>query len=336
MFYDSVVEIKFTKNVKNDFLEYITLNFPMRTIGVIGEGFSYTRELERKGNGVVFIDKSIPDEVAVIVTNDNAININKAKISNKPYVVLTDGVPTSAFSKYAVNGNRIDKYEYPKQVFIDMLSNPHKLQAESGCLALEVLVECIGIVGSTLITARAKRARDRAFDLKNLLTAYDTPEQVVATCATAIEYIDGLTFRLFIDYVMSKERVGNLARTRFYSAFSVLFLIRRFTNIDFCVILPYMDSLRARMLAQSLGIPLPQGKAKSFDNADYLLSMVEELLPTEKELLELKKRFDFLTPSAPVELNALINDYSLATECVDEDNLYTNLVKAGYFDALIE
>ena len=94
--------------------------------------------------------------------------------------------------------------------------------------------------------------------------------------------------------------------------------------------------MRARMLAHSAGLPLPIATPKRCDNAERLIVFVEDLLPTEKELIQLKNRFDFLVEDVHIEIKPLLNDYLLATEYLQEDNLYTNLVKAGYFDALIE
>ena len=308
----------------------------MRTVGVYKESFCYTHLLEKGGNRVVNINDKVPDEVALLVVDGSSLSINRAKMSRVPYVVVAKGAPIGAFSKYYIKGNLITKYEYPNVLFIETNKDPKSLQAECLTLLLEVLAECLGALGSAVVDRRSKEAQVAGSRLKSMLNKPLTTEEIITECAAVVEQLDGITFRFFIDYLIALQGDESYAHARFYSVFSALFLNRRFTNIDFCVILPYMDSMRARMLAQSAGLPLPIATPKRCDNAERLIAFVEDLLPTEKELIQLKNRFDFLVEDVHIEIKPLLNDYLLATEYLQEDNLYTNLVKAGYFDALIE
>ncbi len=326
------MEFKFTKNVIEDVTAYVLKNFPYSSVALIGAE-NLLPYLEKQGNKVYAQKEKVQENVRLIIVAYNDDLIDYYKNYDIPLIVITKGAPIGVFSKYAVIDFHIVEKRYPKFVFFDTEDEERTLQKEISAVAISLLTECYLIVGSNLRNDYVKEAYSFIEPLKESMLKFNTNREQILLITGVFERLGIAEFTSLIDALSRMRAMGDVCSVRFYSAFLLLYLIRWFTNIDFCVILPYMDVVRLRIMCETLGIE--QDLAPLTREISYDFDLVKNMLPTKEELTYLLSRFKTeLAVSEGQDYDAILTDWTLVAELSKKPNLLTTIVRAGYVDAL--
>lgn len=329
------METVFSSSPIQDVALYVLTHFPYSPAGVVGEDEGLFYALEKQGNKVYRIEDDGAECARVIIAVGGSREVDIAKRTELPYVVLCRGVPLSAIQKIGVYDYHILEYGYPKIIFIDESKDVFELQAEISVLSLGIMAEAIGLIGTGLRNEKAREAREVVFKIKEALNNFSTNYETLRLLTDCIKRIDGAPYFALLERIVEDRCIGNSLCARFYSVFSLLYLIREFTNIDFCVILPYMDLVRARMLADGMGAKIATEKVTEKD-ISYALGLVKDLLPSREELASYVERFRLEAGRETVDFKMLLSDFVLCAALSEKSNLSVDLVRSGYIDALID
>ncbi len=330
------MEIYFSARAEEDLVLYINEHYPQVTVGLTSLCRELAYALEKQGNKVYcFDDETIDERARLLVAIGDSEAIDKAKVQSLPYVVLSKDISLSSIQNIAVKGCQIMEYNYPNAVFIDTVHNEYHLQAEVTALALGVILESVGIVGSGLRTERAKDARDGVVRLMQTLADFKTTKETLEVVVDVLRSIGGAPFYALLDRFTFLRCAKNVAHARFYSIFSLLYLIRLFTKMDFCAILPYMDVVRVRTLCEEMGIS-SSASALSAKDLTYKLSIVDGLVPSIQELKGYLDRFWLEEGRVNVDFSLILTNVLLSASKAPKTNMLVDLVEAGFIDALLD
>ncbi len=319
-----------TVTAKSDLINYIANTFPHSPIAFYGEESELVGALERAGNRVYVCPKKVADDARAVVVAYADCYLKEAKAEGLPLVVLTRGAPIEAFTNKAIIDNQYLETGYPKRVFIDIERGERVLQRSVLTLGFTLYVELVGVLGSGLKDARASFAFKRLKDVKERLLGFCSNAELLSFLVDVIKELNGVELTECFNYVASSRVGEDACSVRFYCAFSLLYLIRWFTNIDFCVILPYIDVVRLRELCKARGVK--QWRSPLNRDPRYELSLVKPFLPTQEELTLLLSQFR-LTGDERVKLEEILSDFTVATELARQPNIFIKLVSSGYVDA---
>ncbi len=324
------MEYSLTVSAKTDLVNYISKNFPNSPLAFYGKGGELVDAFERGGHKVFVCPKQLPENVRAVVVAYADWWIGEVKPSGVPLVVVTKGAPIEAFTNKTIKDNQYLETGYLKHVFIDIKDGELVLQKHLLTLGLSIFTELVGVLGSGVRDARATVAFKTLQELKERLLNFCSNSELLNFLAEIIEKLGGVELVECFNYV-SFARVGEDAcSVRFYCAFSLLYLIRWFTNIDFCVILPYIDVVRLRELCKTRGVK--QWRQPLDRDVRYELSLVKPFLLTQEELALLLSQFR-ITGEERVTLEEVISDFTVATELARQPNIFITLVSSGYLDA---
>ena len=328
------MEIVFSDNPISCAVDYIKSNYPYCDIGAIGELGELEYLLNKCGNRVINIALEECESARFIVAFGQDEEIDLAKSKGLPYMVISDGVPLSAFHSFGIYNYQKVEYGYPNIVIFDNSKNEYLFQAEARILLLSLYLECLSVLGSGLRGKKQGVSENLLKELRPMLCEFRTIEEILALCNKCIRALGGLEYVAFLNKVLDLYHPENLLHARFYALFSLLYLERRFTNIDFWVILPYMDEVRVRMLAETNGIKPPLSARRKVE-LSYLLALVEGYIPTEEELDFCLNGFRLEAGVERVDLSAILSAIILSAELCPKKELVRDIVESGYLDALI-
>ena len=328
------MELVLTKKALEYAVDYIKSRYPYCEVGMVGRFDELKYALEKGGNKVSDLASKEPDGARVVVAVGGDEEIDEAKSKGLPYVVLTRGVPLSAFQEFGIYNFQKVEYGYPNLVIFDNSQDEFLFQAEVRILLLSIYLECLSTLGSGLKGERQKRAKNLMEEMRKECDEFRTQEELLEFARESIEALGGLTLLAFLNKALSLYHPTNTVYAKFYAVFSLLYLTRRFTNIDFWVILPYMDEVRVRMLAEAQGIDPPRSGRRSVEVA-YLLSLVEKYIPTEEELVAHLNAFRVEAGVERVDLDAILSALIMGATFCPKKEMVKDIVESGYLDALI-
>lgn len=330
------MEVYFSSVAEQDTALYILSHYPRVAVGMVGSNESLKYALEKQGNKVYMYDEKGMDERArFLIAIGGSEEVDIAKKLSLPYIVLSRDVPLSSMQKIGINDFQIMEYSYPNAVFIDTCKNYFHIQAELTTLALGVMLEAVGIVGTGLRNERAKSAYNGVIKIKKLLASFVGYEEMFDTIKETLALIGGAPFVAMVDKFAFLRCGDNLTHARFYSIFSLLYSIRLFTKCDFCAILPYMDLVRVRMLCEEMGLEISTSTVVAKD-LTYNFSLIDELVPTKGELKGYLDRFWLEGDRVNLDFELLLTNILLASCKVPKTSMLVKLVECGYIDALID
>ena len=330
------MENLFTECPIEEVTKYLKEHFPYVTIGIVGEWEGLQYAIEKGGNLTQALSgiEHFP-EVCFIVACGGSEEIDVAKSYRLPYLVLTKELPISAFQKIGINDFQIMEYGYPNIVIIDTNKNELQLQGGLTFLLLSILLECVGIVGSGLREGRVREAKEITQKVKEMLLDFAPIKEVLPEISELLEKISGARFSCSLERIIALNFPTEFAHARFYSIFCLLYVLCLFTKIDFCVILPHMDLIRVRMLAEEIGLKIVP-KTISSKDVEWKLSFVKDLLPTKGELEGYLKRFRMESGKGKVDYKLVLSSLLLTSTLIKEPNLLVEVLESGYVDALID
>lgn len=315
-------------------LDYVKKEYPYCDCGVVGDVFGLSRSLNKIGIRTYELEKEHPESIRFIIALGGDEEIDFAKSFNLPYLVISSGVPLSVFHNFGIYNFQKIEYGYPKLVILDSSKDEYLFQAEVRILLLSLYVECVSLCGSGLKGEREKKAREIIKSVRGALGKFTTTGELLTLLPTWISQVGGLEQTAFINLCLGLYHPESTLQARFYALFSLLYLLRRFTNIDFWVILPYMDEVRVRTLAETSGIKIPPLTKRRVDLA-YQLGLVKELLPTESELGEMLGAFRLEGGEEGVDLDAILSAITLGATLCQRKDIVRDIVECGYVDALL-
>ncbi len=316
--------------------KYLKEHFPYVTIGIVGEWEELRYAIEKGGNPTQILSgaERFP-EVCFIVVCGGSEEIDVAKSYHLPYLVLTNELPISAFQKVGINDFQIIEYGYPNIVIIDTSKNELQLQSDLTFLLLATLLECVGIVGSGLRGVQVKEAKKTIQIVKEMLLDFAPIQEVLPVISDALEKIGGARFASAMERVIALNFPAEFVHARFYGTFCLLYALCLFTKIDFCVILPHMDLIRVRMLAEEIGLKAIT-KTISSKELEWKLGFVKDLLPAKGELEGYLKRFRMERGNRCVDYKLVLSSLLVSSTLIREPNLLVEVLESGYVDALID
>ena len=328
------MEILFSDAPESIVVDYVKNHYPYCNVGLVGRFDNLVYLLEKAGNKVLdpFTPKGESARFIIVVGGDE--EVERAKTIGLPYLVISKNVPLSAFQRIGIYNYQIVEYSYPKLVIFDNSQNEYLFQAEVRILLLSLYLECLNTLGSGLKGERQKRAEEVIKELRPILLEFHTVSELLDFCARGIEGLGGLPFVTYLNAVLLLYHPENLLYAKFYAVFSLLYLERQFTNIDFWVILPYMDIVRVRMLAEVHGIKVPLSRGQKRD-VSYLLTLVKKHIPTEEELDNYLNGFRLEGGREKVDPDAIFSAIILASCLCPKKEMVSDIVESGYIDALI-
>ena len=315
-------------------VDYIKKNFPYCDIGIVGAFDELTYALRKEGNRAIDISLIDAETVRFIVAFGGDKEIDFAKSKGLPYMVISSSVPLSAFHKFGIYNFQKLEYGYPKMVILDNSKNEYLFQAEVRTLLLSIYAECLSSLGCGLKGQRQRTAKNVLLELRPAFSEFRTTEETLELCRKSIRDVEGLEFVAYLNEVLELFHPENILHAKFYALFSLLYLERRFTNIDFWVILPYMDEVRVRMLAEAHGIKAPISTKRNVD-ISFLLKLVERYILNEEELDDCLNGFRLEAGVERVDTGAIISAVILAGELCPKKEMIRDIVESGYLDALI-
>lgn len=324
----------FSENARLDAIKYISTHFKKVGVALVGRDDELLYMLQKSGSAVYPVESQEVDERArFMVVIGGSEKVDFAKKSGLPYLVISKEVPLSCLQRIGVYDYQIIEYGYPNILILDTYQNEFPLQGSLTYLAVGVMVECLSIVGSGLRSERVERALESVKVLKKTLKESFSSLALLECVKDCLEGIGGAPFLAMGEYVL-KERAGeNLPHAFFYLSFSLLYLLILFTKIDFWVILPYMDVVRVRMLAEEKPPPTPPIVSKDLR---YSLSLISPLLPSKVELMEYLTRFRLESGYKVVDSEEILISILLCGARAPKPNLIVELVENGYVDALVD
>lgn len=330
------MENLFTECPIEEVTKYLKEHFPYVTIGIVGEWEGLQYAIEKGGNPTQILSgiEHFP-EVCCIVACGGSEEIDVAKSYHLPYLVLTKELPFSAFQKIGINDFQIMEYGYPNIVIIETNKNELQLQSDLTLLLLSILLECVGIVGSGLREERVREAKKLIQKVKENLLDFAPIKEVLPEISEGLERIGGARFSCAMEKIIALTFPLELAHARFYSIFCLLYALCLFTKIDFCVILPHMDLIRVRMLAEEVGLKVVP-KTISSKDIEWKLGFVKDLLPKKGELEGYLKRFLMERGNVMVDYKLVLSSLLLTSTLIKEPNLLVEVLESGYVDALID
>ncbi|MBQ8178626.1 MAG: hypothetical protein IJ033_05475 [Clostridia bacterium] len=315
---------------------YVLEHYPGVAVGLTTESGELAYALEKQGNKTYYFDGAAVDERArFIIAIGGSEDVDNAKRQGLPYVVLSKDVPLSAIQGIGVVDFQIMEFNPPKAIFIDNLNNDFHLQAELTALSLGVLAEAVGIVGTGLRNERVKEAYLAVEKLTQALKEFKTHRELLEVIADVLARIKGAPFFAMLDKFITLRCTSNFTHARFYSIFSLLYLVRVFTKKKFCAILPYMDFVRVRTLCEEMGVS-PSTPSLEAKEITYKLSLVEKLLPTTAELKEYLDRFWLEAGREKVDFGLILTSILLSASKAPKTNMLVDLAEAGFIDALLD
>lgn len=327
------MEIVITKNLKESLLSYVTNNFPYCDVGVVGD-FEYVRRaLERAGNRVIDCYKEVPPSVRVIIASGEEEAVLEAKKSGLPYVVAGQKVNLVTFQNFGIYDFQKVEYGYPNIVFLDNTNDEYLFQAEVEILLTALYVESLSIFGSGRLGEKERVAYNLLKEFVEIEGEFRTDEELLKFLSTGIEALGGLEYVSFLFETLNRLHPLDNIHARFYALFSLLYLKRQFTNYDFCAILPCVDLVRARIIAELNGIKLPLERGRP-PQVNFLLEQVKDFIPTENELEKLLNSFRLSAGDVKVDLDAIITAIIISAILLPKKHLVRDLVESGYLDAL--
>ncbi len=327
------MDIIFTPTPVEQLLCYIREKYPYCDVCLIGDAPTLSYALEKGGNRVVFGDGSLLESVRIVVAVGGEKEVELARQLGLPYAVLADGIFLSLLQDFYVYDFQKIENRYPNIAFIKKNEDGRKLRAELEILRLALSVECLNLLGSAIRTDKVKKGKETLSRLAEYEKDFHTDEEWFYFMADCIKGLGGLEYVSFLFGALERWHPENLFYAKYYSLFSLLYLIRLFTKIDFCVILPRVDLCRVRMLAESQGITLP--KNHNVQASSFIPVLRAEDLWTEKELVESLGVFRFCVGEGRVDYDALLTSVILSVAVRPKKEMVGYFVDMGYVDALL-
>ncbi len=330
------MQVKFSQNLSLDLKEYFSSNFPYGKILSVGE--EYIDDIVASGCRTLTYSGAVPEDASAIFAYGKAnADLAKSIANGKKLILATPEVYASFFDDIAVIGYKTMRTGYPDCVFIDEAENFGALQASAVARAVGLYAESLGILGAGLRRTGYNVAKEVLTSARNDLGAdIDTEELILRTAENTrkLSAVSGEFFRLAEALYPEDEEAFPLHVT-FFTYFTAVFAVIRFTKSDFCVILPEKDRVRTRILCDALKIKPPKVKFLPYDPPSCLAE-ARDFIADEGELKGWLRKFRLTAGAGTAVTEVLLDNLALAAELTGEINLYTILADKGYIDAITE
>ncbi len=327
------MEIFFTPTPVEQLASYIKEHYPYCDVGLIGDFATLSPRLEKGGNRVFSGRESFPESVRIIVAVGGEREVEEAKKFGLPYVVFATELSLSLIHNFGIYDFQKIEKGYPNAVFIEKDEDGRRLRAEVEILHLALLAECLNLIGSVERCDRAKKARETLLSLAEFKASFHTDEEWFLFIKDAVKEMGGLEYVAFLFSTLGVYHPENVFHARYYSLFSLLYLIRLFTKIDFCVILPRVDLCRVRMLAEVQGIKVPP--QFNLKTPSFIPVLPTGCIPTERELMESLSVFRFCAGNEEIDFDAMLSSIILSATLRPKKEMVGYFVDMGYLDALL-
>ena len=327
------MEIFFTPNPVEQLIGYVREHYPYCDVCLIGDAPALSRALEKGGNRVLKGPDKNLESVRLAVSVGGERESESVKNTGVPYAVIADGAFLSLVQDFCVYGFQKIENRYPNIVFIKKDEDGKRLRAEVEILRLAVRVECLNLLGSVERTDKTGSAKETLGRVREYEENFHTDEEWFCFIADCVSALGGLEFVSYLFNALEIWHPQNLFYAKYYSLFSILYLTRLFTKIDFCVILPRVDLCRVRMLAETQGVKVPLNNGVS--PPSYLPALPQESLLTERELAESVGAFRFCVGEGRVDYDALLTSVILSVAVRPKKEMVGYFVDMGYVDALL-
>lgn len=327
------MEILFTPTPVEQLIGYVREHYPYCDVCLIGNAPTLFCALEKGGNRVIKGPAKNLESVRFAVAVGGEEEIDVVKNTGLPYAVIADGATLSLLQDFSVYDFQKIENRYPNIVLIKKNEDGKRLRAEVEILRLAVRVECLNLLGSVERTDKTKRAKETLWKIREYEEKLHTDEEWFCFIADCVSALGGLEFVSYLFNALEIWHPQNLFYAKYYSLFSLLYLTRLFTKIDFCVILPRVDLCRVRMLAEAQGVKVPINHGVS--PPSFLPALPQESLLTERELMESVGAFRFCVGNERIDYDALLLSVVTSVALRPKKELVGRFVDMGYFDALI-